>query len=52
MQLFSGTEIQTIGKFSAESPLLKPAAKRLMRLALKERLGGKSLKSRELFKTF
>ncbi len=51
-QIFSGAEIQTIGKFATESPLLKPAAKRLMRLALNERLGGKTLKSRDLFKTF
>jgi DNA repair protein RecO (recombination protein O) len=46
---FGGRQLQAIAEDDYSEPLTRRAAKRLMRLALDQMLGGRALKSRELF---
>lgn len=47
--VFSGDVIQTVGRREFTEPAVRSAAKQICRLALEPLLGGKPLKSRELF---
>jgi DNA repair protein RecO (recombination protein O) len=46
---FGGKQLLAIGEDDYSEPHTRRAAKRLMRLALDQMLGGKALRSRELF---